>query len=121
MKTLQTEKRNLNQDGHCPHFHQRQMIKLELLHDAEIQELTGGNGWAFPSLTSKTSTMEINNLVSQSNVGSAWASSATATGGGGSWHPWFHQMPSGGASTADAKNIQKNYNSISNFGFSFTI
>jgi hypothetical protein len=65
--------------------------------------------------------MEINNLIQQSNVGSAWASSATATGGGGGWHPWFHTMPSGGSSGATATNTQKNYNTVTNFGFSFTI
>jgi hypothetical protein len=97
------------------------MIKLELLQDIESQELAGGNGgWAFPSLTSKTSTMEINNLIQQSNVGSAWASSATASGGGG-WGHWFHKTPSGGSSSATATNTQKNYNTVTNFGFSFTI
>ena len=98
------------------------MIMFEVLTEAQAEIMAGGNGgWAFPSLTSKTSTMEINNLIQQSNVGSAWASSATATGGGGGWHPWFHTMPSGGSSGATATNKQKNYNSVTNFGFSFTI
>ena len=45
------------------------MIKLETLTESQTETLGGGNGhWGFPSLTSKTSTMEITNLVSQSNV-----------------------------------------------------
>ncbi len=99
-----------------------QMTKLELLSDSQIEILAGGNGgWAFPSLTSKSSTMEINNLISQSNVGSAWASSASASGGGfGGWGKYM-KKPEGGVTVADATNIQKNFNSVNNFGFSFTI
>ncbi len=98
------------------------MTKFELLSDCKIEVIAGGNaGWSFPSLTSKTSTMEINNLISQSNVGSAWASSASASGGGfGGWGK-FMKQPQGGATVADATNIQKNFNSVNNFGFSFTI
>jgi hypothetical protein len=95
-------------------------MRLELLMDAETEQLQGGR-WAFPSLSSKTSTMEINNLISQSNVGSAWASSATATGGGGGWFPAYIGIPIGGASAATATNSQKNFNSVNNFGFSFNI
>ena len=97
------------------------MTMFEVLTEAQAEIMAGGNGgWAFPSLTSKTSTMEINNLIQQSNVGSAWASSATATGGGG-WGHWYHKTPSGGSSSATATNTQKNYNTVTNFGFSFTI
>jgi hypothetical protein len=100
------------------------MTKFELLSDCQTEVLAGGSGggWAFPSLTSKTSSMEINNLISQSNVGSAWASSAAASssGFGGSWG-LFKKQPAGGMTVADATNIQKNFNSITNFGFSFTV
>ena len=99
------------------------MTKFELLSDCQIEVIAGGSGggWSFPSLTSKTSTMEINNLISQSNIGSAWASSASASGGSfGGWGKHMTQ-PTAGKTIADATNIQKNYNSVSNFGFSFTI
>ena len=98
------------------------MIKLETLTESQTETLGGGNGhWGFPSLTSKTSTMEINNLVSQSNVGSAWASSATATGGGGGWFPAYIGIPIGGASKAIATNTQSNSNNVTNLGLSFNI
>ena len=98
------------------------MIKLETLTETQSEILGGGGGhWAFPSLTSKTSTMEINNLVSQSNVGSAWASSATATGGGGGWFPAYIGIPIGGASRAIATNTQSNSNNVTNLGLSFNI
>lgn len=102
------------------------MTKFELLSDCQTEVIAGGNGggWTFPSLTSKTSTMEINNLISQSNVGSAWASSASASGGGfGGFGGWSKYMkkPEGGVTVADATNIQKNFNAVNNFGFSFTI
>ncbi len=97
------------------------MIKLETLTESQTETLGGGNGyWGFPSLTSKTSTMEITTLVSQSNVGSAWASSATATGGGGLF-PAFIGIPIGGASKANATNTQKNYNKVENFGLNFAL
>jgi hypothetical protein len=98
------------------------MTKLEILLDSQIEALVGGmSGWAFPSLTSKSSSMEINNLISQSNVGSAWASSASASGSGfGGWGK-FMKKPEGGVTAADATNIQKNFNSVNNFGFSITI
>ena len=100
------------------------MTRVELLSDGQIEVLAGGSGggWAFPSLTSKTSSMEINNLISQSNVGSAWASSASvgSSGVGGSWG-MFKKQPGGGTTVADATNIQKNYNAVTNFGFSFNI
>ncbi len=100
------------------------MINVTLLSDAQSEVLTGGSdggSWGFPSLTSKTSSMEITNLISQSNVGSAWASGAAASGGGlgGGWHKFSH--PQGVKSFADATNIQKNYNNIYNSGFSFTV
>ena len=98
------------------------MTKLEILLDSQSEVLVGGmNGWAFPSLTSKGSSMEINNLISQSNVGSAWASSASASGGGFSSWGKFMKKPEGGVTVADATNIQKNLNSVNNFGFSITI
>jgi hypothetical protein len=99
------------------------MTKLELLSDCQAEILAGGNGggWAFPSLTSKTSSMEINNLISQSNVGSAWAStvSAGSSSGGGFRH--FQTPVSGGGAGSDATNIQKNILNLTNFGFSFAI
>ena len=97
------------------------MIKLETLTETQSEIIGGGGHWAFPSLTSKTSTMEINNLVSQSNVGSAWASSATATGGGGGWFPAYIGIPIGGASKAIATNTQSNSNNVTNLGLSFNI
>ena len=99
------------------------MTKFELLSDCQAEILAGGNGgWSFPSLTSKTSSMEITNLVSQSNIGSAWASGATASGGGlgGGWSQRFSR-PQGIETVADATNIQKNFSGISNFGFSIAI
>jgi hypothetical protein len=99
-----------------------QMTKLEILSDCQTEILAGGNGggWAFPSLTSKTSSMEINNLISQSNVGSAWASTVSAGGTGGGYKSW--KMPSlGGGAEADATNVQKNILNLTNFGFSFAI
>jgi hypothetical protein len=99
------------------------MTKFELLSDCQAEILAGGNGggWTFPSLTSKTSSMEINNLISQSNVGSAWASGASASGGlGGGWGRLFSR-PQGVETFADATTIQKNFNGISNFGFSIAI
>lgn len=96
-------------------------MKMQILPEFQTEMIHGGTGggWAFPSLTSKTSTMEINNLISQSNVGSAWAStvSAGSTGGYKSW-----KMPSmGGGAGADATNIQKNILNLTNFGFSFNV
>jgi len=99
------------------------MTKFELLSDCQAEILAGGNGgWAFPSLTSKTSSMEINNLISQSNIGSAWASGASASGGGlgGGWARMFSR-PQEIETVADATTIQKNFNGISNFGFSIAI
>ena len=95
------------------------MTKIEILSDCQTEIIAGGNGgrWAFPSLTSKTSTMEINNLISQSNVGSAWASTVSAGGTGGRW-----KMPSlGGGAEAEATNTQKNILNLANFGFSIAI
>jgi hypothetical protein len=97
---------------------------LHILTDAQTEVLAGGNGggWTFPSLTSKTSSMEINNLISQTNTGSAWAASSSATAGGlgGGW--FLHKkQPGAGVTAADATNIQKNFNGISNFGFSIAI
>jgi hypothetical protein len=98
------------------------MIKLEELTASQAEVLAGGNGyWAFPSLTSKTSTQEINNFVSQSNSGSAWASSTTASAGGGFGLPHFHLMPTGGSSAATANNSQTNTNSVTNWVLGFTI
>jgi hypothetical protein len=98
------------------------MTKLELLSDCQAELASGGNGLlVFPSLTSKNSSMEINNLISQQNIGSAWASSATATGGTGGLFPSLIGIPIGGASKATATNTQKNYNSVTNFGFSFNV
>ena len=97
---------------------------FHILTDAQTEALAGGNGggWAFPSLTSKTSSMEINNLISQTNTGSAWAASTSATAGG-LGGGWFAHKKQGGAgvTVADATNIQKNFNGISNFGFSIAI
>jgi hypothetical protein len=66
--------------------------------------------------------MEINNLISQTNVGSAWASGAAAsTGGlGGGWFRKYSR-PQEVEAGAEATNIQKNFNGISNFGFSIAI
>jgi hypothetical protein len=33
----------------------------------------------------------------------------------------FKKQPGGGTTIADATNIQKNYNAVTNFGFSFNI
>ncbi len=99
------------------------MTKFELLSDCQSETLAGGNGgWTFPSLTSKTSSSEITNLVSQSNIGSAWASGASASGGGlgGGWI-LRHSRPQEVETFADATNIQKNFSGISNFGFSIAI
>ena len=94
------------------------MSNLSTLSDLQTESIRGG--WAFPSLTSKTSTMEINNLISQSNVGSAWASPVSAGGSGGGYKSW--KMPSmGGGAGADATNVQKNILNLTNFGFSFNV
>jgi hypothetical protein len=123
--SLHSQRDGYKTNGHCPiQTLKNQMINVTLLSDAQSEVLAGGNGggWGFPSLTSKTSSMEINNLISQSNIGSAWASSASAsTGGlGGGWHRMFSR-PQEIETTADATNIQKNFNGISNFGFSFAV
>lgn len=97
------------------------MIKFELLSDAQTELLEGGRG-RYPSLSSTTSSMDITNLINQSNVGSAWASGAIA--GTGSTPSWGHHKYSkgGGAGEteveAEATNIQKNFLALSNFGFS---
>lgn len=95
------------------------MIKLETLTESQSETLGGGmnhgGGYghlAFPSWTSKGSTIEINNLVSQSNIGSAWASSTSLTGGGGG-SP-FISIPVGGPSTANAYFTQSNSNNVNN-------
>jgi hypothetical protein len=96
------------------------MIKLETLTEFQTETLGGGRSsrGGSPSWTSQLSTIEINNLVSQSNVGSAWASSATATGGGGGYP--FISIPMGGASEANAFLTQSNINNVSNWpNFSF--
>jgi hypothetical protein len=93
------------------------MSKLEMLADHQAEVVTGG--WLFPSLTNKTSTLEINNLISQSNVGSAWASGATASGGNG-WG-WLRKPSQGAETETKAKNVQKNYLDLNNFGFNITI
>ena len=101
------------------------MIKLETLTESQSETLGGGmhhggghGKWAFPSITTTTSNIEFNNLVSQSNVGSAWASSATATGGGGGY-PAFIGIPIGGASGANATLNQGNTNNVNNWLASF--
>lgn len=100
------------------------MIKFELLSDAQTELLEGGGGrGGFPSLSSTTSSMDITNLISQSNVGSAWASGAIA-GTGMSTPSWGHGKHSNGGGAgeteveAEATNIQKNFLALSNFGFS---
>jgi hypothetical protein len=99
-----------------------QMTKFELLSDCQAEILAGGNGgWTFPSLTSKTSSSEITNLVSQSNIGSAWASGASASGGGLGGGLMRPSRPQGIGTFADATNIQKNFSGISNFGLSIAI
>jgi hypothetical protein len=95
------------------------MTKFELLSDCQAETLAGG--WAFPSLTSKTSSMEINNLISQSNVGSAWASTASVGGAGGGGGHRFPMPTQGTGAESEATNIQKNILNLTNFGFSFAI
>ena len=97
------------------------MIKLETLTESQIETLGGGSngngggwgGWGFPSMTSQGSNIEFTTLVSQSNIGSAWASSATATGGGGGYP--FISIPMGGASGATATNTQRNNSTVNNW------
>jgi hypothetical protein len=94
------------------------MTKIELLSDVQTELLAGGRGRYAPSLTSTTSAMDITNLISQSNVGSAWASGASAGAGFGGWG----RKSNGGAGEteveAEATNVQKNFLALSNFGFS---
>ena len=100
------------------------MTKLEFLTETQTEMLAGGNdaGWGFPALFStKSSSMDINNLISQSNVGSAWASTAAAGAGGGSGYGSFWRMPKGGGAGSDATNIQKNILKLDNFGFSIVL
>ena len=96
------------------------MTKIELLSDVQTEQLAGGRGRRGPSLTSTTSSMDITNLISQSNVGSAWASGALA--GAGTGHSgWGRKGNGGGGETeveAEATNIQKNFLALNNFGFS---
>jgi len=95
------------------------MTNLELLSDVQTELLAGGRGRYYPSLTSTTSSMDITNLISQSNVGSAWSSGAIA-GAGTGFRGWGGR--SGGAGEteveAEANNIQKNFLALNNFGFS---
>ncbi len=88
------------------------MIKLETLTESQTETLVGGWGrWGFPSVSSKSSTNEFTNLTSQTNIGSAWASSSTATGGGGGWVPAFLGISAGGDSgEAKAELTQTNTN-----------
>jgi hypothetical protein len=102
------------------------MTNLEFLTDIQAEVLTGGTdaGWGFPALLSeKASSMGITNLISQSNVGSAWGSSTaipSSSGFGG--FGGFRMKPQGGGATiSDATNIQKNILKLNNFGFSLTV
>jgi hypothetical protein len=97
----------------------KHMTKIELLSDVQTEQLAGGRGRG-PSLTSTTSSMDITNLISQSNVGSAWASGALA--GAGTGHRGGGRKGNGGGGEtevgAEATNIQKNFLALNNFGFS---
>ena len=95
------------------------MTKIELLSDVQTEQLAGGRGRRGPSLTSTTSSMDITNLISQSNVGSAWASGALA--GASTGHRGRCRIGNCGGDTefeAEATNIQKNFLALNNFGFS---
>ena len=98
------------------------MTKFDILSEIQTEQLTGGRGRYIPSLTSSTSSMDITNLISQSNVGSAWASSASAGAGTGFGGGWGRGKSNGGAGEteveSEATNIQKNFLALNNFGFS---
>ena len=87
------------------------MIKLETLTEFQTETLGGGwGGWRVPSVTSQGSTIEFTNGSSQTNIGSAWATSTSATGGGGGYP--FISIPVGGESKAYAKLEQSNTNGL---------